>query len=436
MSSSRRRAVFTSLGVITPIGSSLTAFWQALLNGTPGVTAIPAYTSSELPCHIGGIVTDYDPKKFIPATNKNGRKSLRDMARPVHMGLCAAQLAMDDGGPPKGTLDPFRFGVEFGSVMAATELEDFAAAAMKTTTAEPMAIDMAKWGSEGLDVITPTWMLKYLPNMPACHTSIFFDAQGPNNTISCGDVAASLAIGEAYRILQRGLADYFLAGGCDSKVNPLSTARTSMFIPFTKQNQTPATAVKPFDRDRDGMVYGEGAAVFGLEDADMATKRGAKVYAELAGFASGCDHAKSGRVLAGVIRNALRDANITPNEVDHVNAAACGLLGLDAFEARGIAEVFGMSVPVYAIRGQIGNTGPASGAIELAASVLALHHGQLPGTVNHTHTAADCPIHVHTGAPRPITKPYAVKISYTDHGQCAVIIIKKPNAEFDVRNSE
>jgi 3-oxoacyl-[acyl-carrier-protein] synthase II len=407
------------------VGSSLTAFWDAAVAGTPGVRSVPIFANSELPCRIGGTIPDYDPKNFIPASNKAGRKSLRDMARTVHMGLCAAQLAMDDGGPAKGTIDPFRFGIEFGSVMAATELEDLAGGALPSVTATPLAIDMTKWGREGLERIPPTWMLKYLPNMPACHTSIFFDAQGPNNTISCGDVASALALGEAYRLLQRGWADFFLVGGCDSKMNPLSAARTNLFVPFTQHNDTPATAVKPFDRNRDGTVFGEAASVLGLEDAEFAQKRGAKVYAEVAGFASGCDHRLRGEVLATIIRNALKDAKISPADVDHVNSAGSGSLELDAFEARGIAAVFGTDTPVYALRGQIGNTGPASGTTELLVSVLALHHGQLPGTVNHTHTAADCPIAVHAGSPRPVTKPYAVKISYTDHGQCAVIVIKK-----------
>ncbi|WP_168218836.1 beta-ketoacyl-[acyl-carrier-protein] synthase family protein [Limnoglobus roseus] len=425
MPASPRRAVFTSLGVISPVGDTPT-FWANLLAGTPGVRAVRAFDPSALPCRIAGETLEpFDAKKYIPSSNKDGRKSLKNMAKTVQLGLCGAQLAMDDGGPAKGTIDPFRFGIEFGCVMVASELEDLSAAAKHTITADSRKIDMAKWGHEGVEKITPLWMLKYLPNMPACHTSIFFDSQGPNNTITAGDVASTLALGEAFRLLQRDAADYFLVGGCDSKINPLSFTRNNLFVPFTRNNDHPATAVRPFDKDRDGTALGEAAALFGLEDLEHAKKRGAKVYAELAGFASGFDRGRKGPILAGVIRNALKEAGITPADVDHVNTSAGGLPELDAFEARAIHEVFGTVTPVYALKGQIGNTGAASGAIELAASILALKHGQLPGTVNHAATSADCPVTVHVGEPRPVTKPYAVKINYTDLGQCAVAVVKK-----------
>lgn len=422
MAASPRRVVFTSLGVISPVGDTA-AFWPNLLAGTPGVRAVRNFDASALPCRIAGETPEpFDGKKYIPPA---ARKGLRVMAKTVQMGLCAAQLAMDDGGPAKGTLDPFRFGVEFGCVMVASELEDLSAAAKHTITETARAIDMAKWGHEGVEKITPLWMLKYLPNMPACHTSIAFDAQGPNNTITAGDVASTLALGEAFRLLQRDAADYFLVGGCDSKINPLSFTRNNLFVPFTKKNDAPATAVRPFDKDRDGTALGEAAVVYGLEELAHAQKRGAKVYAELAGFASGFDRGRKGPVLAGVIRHALKEAGISPADVDHVNAGAGGLPELDAFEARGIHEVFGTATPVYALKGQVGNAGAAAGAVELAASILALKHGQLPGTVNHAAAGADCPVAVHTGAPRPVAKPYAVKISYTDLGQCAVAVVKK-----------
>jgi 3-oxoacyl-[acyl-carrier-protein] synthase II len=417
--------VITALGVLSPVGSDPAALWQAALAGTPGVRTVTAFDPSAHPCKVAGEIPDFDAKRYIPAANKEGRKSLKNMAKTVQLGLCAAQKAMDDGGPQKGQIDPFRFGVEFGCLMVASELEDLAAAATRTVTPTPRAIDMAKWGTEGQENITPTWMLKYLPNMPACHTSIFFDAQGPNNTITEGEVASTLAVGEAYRVLGRGLADFFLVGGCDSKINALSFTRNNMFVPMTRRNDTPATAVRPFDRDRDGTALGEAAAVFGLEELSFARNRGAKVYAEVVGFAAGFDRGKKGPVLAGVIRSALRDAGIGPADVDHVNAHAAGSPELDAFEARAVREVFGGDVPVYALKGQVGSCGAAAGAVELAVSVLALHHGQLPGTVNHTTPDPACPVRVHTGPPRPVTRPYAVKVGYTDFGQCGAVVLKK-----------
>lgn len=425
---SNRRAVITSLGILSPIGDN-SNFWDQVCAGTVGIRRIQTFDASSLPCSIAGeFPQPFDAKRYIPASNKDGRKSLKNMAKTVQMGLCAAQLAMDHGGPAVGSIDPFRFGIDIGCVMVASELEDLAAAAKHSITATPRMIDMAKWGHEGIEKITPLWMLKYLPNMPACHVSIFFNAQGPNNTITAGDVASTLALGEAYRLLKRDAADYFLVGGTDSKINPLSFTRNNLFVPFTRTDRDPATAVRPFDRDRDGSAAGEAAVMFGLEDLAFAQKRGATILAELVGFAAGFDRGKKGPILANVIRNALKDAGIEPDEVDHVNANAAGSIPHDAFEARAIHEVFGKSVPVFALKGQTGNAGAASGSLELAVSILALAKGQLPGTVNCPSVSVDCPVNVHVGAPRAITKPYAVKINYTDMGQCAVAILKRYDA--------
>ena len=151
----------------------------------------------------------------------------------------------------------------------------------------------------------------------------------------------------------------------------------------------------------------------------------AQLVGEVVGYASGMDRGHTGAGLARIIRNALKDAEITPADVDHVNAHGIGVPKFDAFEARGIAEVFGRDVPVFAPLSRFGNMGGASGIVELLCSVLALQHGELPGTLNHEHAFPGCPIAVHTGAPRKVTKPYAVKTSYTDLGQCAVAVVKK-----------
>ena len=417
------RAVFTSLGLLTPIGNDPESFWKAALQGTPGLRTIRSFDASPLPCQIAGEIADFDAKKIL--VEKEQKKAVRVMARTVQLGVAAAHQAMAAGGPRAGQIDPNRFGVEFGCVMVATELEDLARGAKISTNGVPGVVHLDTWGGEGMRQVPPLWMLKYLPNMPACHVSIFHDARGPNNTITSSDTASLLALGEAYRILERGLADAFIVGGCDSKVNPLSMSRYNSFQKLSRRNDDPAHSLRPFDADRDGTVIGEGAAVVTLETAELARNRGATVLAELCGFASGFDRGRKGSVLAQVIRHALAEAGITPADVDHVNAGAGGSIELDAFEARAIHDVFGDATPVFALRGQVGAMGAASGLVELTASMLALQHGQLPGTVNFTTPDPACPVTVHTGAPRPISKPYAVKISYTDMGQCAVVVVRK-----------
>lgn len=422
---SERRAVFTGLGLLTPIGSTPEAFWNSLCAGTSGIGRIRRFDPSALRCQIAGEIPDFDPKKIITAAMKDTRKSLNKMAHTIRLGLCAAQLAMTDAGLQKGQIDPFRFGVEFGCVMAATDLEDLCKGAQTSCVGDPPEVDYNIWGREGMAQVPPLWMLKYLPNMPACHVSILFDAQGPNNSITSTDTAGLLALGEAFRLLARNSADFFLVGGCDSKINPVAIARHGLFHELVNDpTADPTTAIKPFDAARNGTVLGEGAAVFGLEELEFAQKRGAKILGELVGFASGFDKGRTGQGLAQVIRNALRDAKVDPADIGHLNAAARGSRILDAWEARAIRDVFG-DVPVFAPKGHLGNSGAASGLIELAASVLALQHGLLPGTLNYTQPDDACPVAVTTGAPTTLTRPYAVKLSVTDLGQCAAVVVKR-----------
>ena len=421
MVTSPRRTVLTGFGVLSPIGSTPGAFWDALVAGACGVRTISLLDASALPCRIAGEVPNFSAKAAI---DKSYRRSLNAMARTVELGVVGAQLGLQNAGIAKGTVPPNRIGIEFASLMGATDLNDMAGAS-KLASPDGEAIDYAVWGERGLPEITPLWMLKYLPNMPACHTTILYDIQGPSNTQIPGDTAGLVALAEAARIIRRGAADVMVVGSSEGRLNPITLSRYNLFVQLSKRNDDPARAVRPFDETRDGTVTGEGAAVFTLEDLDHARARGATVLGELAGWASGVDRGKKGPGLARVIRTALAAARIQPSDVDHVNAHGTGTTAGDAFEARGIAEVFGREVPVFAPLSRFGNLGAASALMELACSVLALGRGVLPGTLNHTEPAADCPVRVHTGDPRPTTKPYVLKVTYTNLGQCAAAVIRK-----------
>lgn len=424
MANTTRRAVITGVGVYSPIGSDLPSFWQALLEGRSGIRPIRHVDASELPCRIAGDVLDFDPKKVI--LDRENRKNLgRMMARTVQMGVAVAQVAMNDSAMPKGHLDPTRLGVEFGAAMIHTELDDIARAAKVSSNCLPDSVSLTTWGSTGMKEIPPLWMLKYLPNMPACHVAIMHDIQGPSNTITLGDVSSLLALGEGWRVLQRDLVNFVLVGGTDSKLNPLNYARQSLFQPLTHRNEVPERALRPFDRDRDGTVLGEGAAAFGLEELEHARRRGAKIYAEVVGFASGFDRQKEGKIIAKVIRKALAEANITPADIDHINAHGLGTVDSDRWEAKAIHEVFGNSTPVWGIKGNIGSIGPGGSVVELLASILALQHGLLPPTLNCDNPDPNCRIGIHHREIRPTAKPYALKLSFTDLGQVAALVIRK-----------
>jgi 3-oxoacyl-[acyl-carrier-protein] synthase II len=425
MPASSRRVVITGIGVLTPVGAGPGAFWGSLLQGCSGVGPIRSFDAGGLPVRIAAEIRDFEPKNYV---EKAERKSLRMMARTTQLAVAAARLAMDDAAADAGEIDPTRFGVEFGASLIGSELPELIDAARASTSCQAGAVDLEKWGAEGVEAITPLWMLKYLPNMPAAYLSIFHDARGPCNSITANEVAGLLAVGEAYRILKRDHADVFLAGGAESRINPLTLTRLCLFEPLSRRNDAPEKAARPFDRDRDGIVLGEGAGVFVLEELGHARRRGARVYAELLGFGAAFDRKKDGGGVSRAVRAALAEAGVGPDEVDHVNGHGLGARDADAWEARGLQEVFGgcrEPVPVFAAKGSLGNLGAGAGPTELAASVLGLRHGAVPATLNYENPDPNCPVTVIAGAPRPVRSPWAVKVSLTGAGQCAAVVIRE-----------
>ena len=284
----------------------------------------------------------FDAKKYF---DKDERKSLKMMARTVQIGVACAKQAYANAGASKSTIDPTRFGVDFGSSLIPTELDDLAAAAVLCAEPGRAGVNLTKWGLEGISQVQPLWMLKYLPNMVACHVSIMLDAQGPNNSITESDAAGLLALGEAYRIIRRGHADFMLTGAADSKINPLSLVRQNLFAQLSHRNEAPAEACRPFDRTRDGWVIGEGAGMLALEDLDHARRRNAPILAEIVGFGCAFDRDRSGDGIARAIRAAL--GGVAPADIDHVNAHGLSTTDSDAWEARGIRAALD-DVPVFA----------------------------------------------------------------------------------------
>ncbi len=280
MATSPRRLVLTGFGVLSPIGSTPDDFWNALVAGACGVRTISLLDASALPCHIAGEVPNFSAKAAI---DKSYRRSLNAMARTVELGVIGAQLGLQNAGIAKGTVPANRIGIEFASLMGATDLNDMAAAS-KLASPDGETIDYGVWGERGLPEITPLWMLKYLPNMPACHTTILYDIQGPSNTQIAGDTAGLIALAEAARIIRRGTADVMVVGSSEGRSNPITLSRYNLFIQLSKRNDDPTHAVRPFDATRDGTVTGEGSAVFTLEDLDHARGRGATILGELVGL--------------------------------------------------------------------------------------------------------------------------------------------------------
>jgi 3-oxoacyl-[acyl-carrier-protein] synthase II len=431
---SERRVVISGLGLVTPIGIGPDTFWAALSEGRGGVRRLRAFPVEGLPNDIGAEVLDFDEKAAkalaLPKYRKALAKSQKYMARDIQLAVAAAQFAVADAGLVDGGVDPTRLGVDLGAGLISSELDELAPA-INLATKPSGEFDYQVYGREGIEQIQPLWLLKYLPNMLACHISILIDCQGPSNTITEAEAASNLAIGEAARIIGRGRADVMVAGGADSKIHPLSLVRMSLLDQMSRWNGEPSEACRPFDVRRDGWVPGEGAGILILEEREHALKRGARIHGEILGFGSACD-ARAGGGLDPegtgtelALKAALRDAGLEPGEIGHVNAHGAATVVSDLAEARAIRRVFGeRGVPVTALKGYFGNLVSGGGAVELIGSLLGVNHGLIPPTLNCEEIDPACEIDAVRAQPRATSNPTFLKSNLTRHGQAAALVVR------------
>jgi 3-oxoacyl-[acyl-carrier-protein] synthase II len=432
MRNPQRRVVITGLGLVSPIGIGPGPFWSSLAEGRGGIGKIAAFPVSGLPNDLGAEVKNFDPKTLATAKHRKAlAKSLRVMARDIQLAVAAAELALADAKLEDGGVDPTRIGVDLGAGLISTELDELAPA-ISLATHDDGTFDYEIYGSGGIGEIPPLWLLKYLPNMPACHISILCDCQGPSNSITEAEAASNIAIGEACRIIARDRADVMISGGADSKIHPLSLVRMSLLGQMSAWSGEPSEAGRPFDRARDGWVPGEGAGILILEEREHALGRGARIYGEILGFGSGCDAMPQGGLdpegsgTEIAIRAALRDAGLEPRDIGHVNAHGAGTQVSDLAEARAFHRVFGdgPSVPVTALKGYFGNIVSGCGAVELVASLLGVNRGAIPPTLNCTDPDPECDLDIVRGAPRPTDNRIFLKTNLTRHGQAAALVIR------------
>lgn len=367
----KRRVVITGFGAVTGLGAGATALWNAALEGRSGITEIDAFGGDWRPR--GALWKDFDPEKFITQ-----RKSIKVMARDIQLAVVAAGLAMEHGAARDLKVDRERFGVIVGSGVLNHEIEELAASAVASW--DPAGrIDLRKFGEEGLSALFPLWLLKYLPNMSACHVSVVHDLQGPNNTITTGTSAGLQAVGEAQRVIERGWADLMLAGASEAKVNPVGLSECEVLGVLTRDRY------RPFDRGASGMLLGEGAGFVLLEELEHARTRGAVIHAELTGFGSS---ASTRPDIA--MRHALSDAGLDTKDISYLQACGLGIASEDLREAGAIESVFGKSASglnVSASKAVTGFTGFSSGVLDLILSTMALKTQTVPHALNLTHEA-------------------------------------------------
>lgn len=390
-----RRVVITGVGVVTPFGCGLRPFWRQLVEGRSAVALIDPADGVEAPV-VGAPVRDFSLADHIDP------KSRRLMSPAVAFGVAAAQLAAADSGMAFPAIDPSRLGAFIGSRGHSSDRQDLMAGVRRAAAGGAFRLDA--FGAEGLPLVNPMWLLKGLANNVLYFVSLKYNAQGMNNNISMGGAAATLAIGEALRAIQRGHIDVAIAGGYDSV---LDAERAEMFgvSGLVTRCHDPMKASRPFDRRRDGFVPAEGAAFLVLEAHESALRRGAHVYGEVLGY--GCATVPgappalgpSERGFSAALSSALADAGVA--RPDAVFTFGLATQSSDAEETRALKALFGAhakNIPAPAPKSMIGNTLAASGAIEAAAAVMALEDGLLPPTVNLTEPDAACDLDYVAGA--------------------------------------
>jgi 3-oxoacyl-[acyl-carrier-protein] synthase II len=297
--------------------------------------------------------------------------------------------------------------------------------------------DIHKWGKEGFELVTPLWLLKYLPNMLACHIGIIHDIQGPSNTITCAEAAAHLAIAEAAQTIARGNSDIALAGGAEAKVNPIVMIRQCLLKRATSENNDePASACRPFDADAKGSVFGEAAGVVILENLENAGKRDANVYAEVVGFGESNNInpayeyvAPDGTGIRIAIEKAMAEAQIRPEALDLIIPHGTGIPGDDLAEAKAIEAALGgvaAQTSIWPTKSMLSNTGAASGVIDIIVAVCAMNDGKIPAAKNCDRKADGCNLNI-VNQPREAEIRYALCCSYTYGGQTAAVVLRRPD---------
>jgi 3-oxoacyl-[acyl-carrier-protein] synthase II len=432
MSTETKRVVITGAGIFSPIGIGLDAFWKGIAEQKSGLSRCERLEYIAVPGQVVGEVKEFDEKSVKKDYLSAQRKSIKVMCREIELGVASAHLALNESTLDLSSIDHERLGVEFGANQMFSPPPVLSPGALACAD-ENHDFQFERWGEEGLAQMEPLWLLKYLPNMPACHIGIHADARGPNNSLTMAEASGNNVIGEAFRIISRGRADVMLCGSTGTRIHAVKAMHAALWDHLADYGNEadPATWSRPFDASRRGQVIGEGACTFILETEDHAKARGAEILGTILGVGSTCVIGRDGRpnlrqALVNAMTVALRDAGLSPADVGHIHAHGLGEIDTDIQEAGAIADVFkaaSTTIPVTSLKGQIGNSGAACGTLELAASLLGLKHGVVPAVQNHSTTDERCPLNVVHGEHAPISNKVVLNVNVTSQGQAAAVVV-------------
>ena len=407
-----RRVVVTGLGAITPLGSSVSAYWDGLISGRSGIRRIQRFDVTSFPVRIGGECLDFDPNQFID------QRRAKRLDRFAQMALAAARLAFAESGLD-GRFDPLRAGVILGTgIGGLREIEE-------------QHLRLLQKGSDKVSAFT---IPKLMANAGSGNISIELGFKGVNTAVSTACASAGSAMGDAYLAVSRGQADVVITGGAEAAVTPLGIAAFAAMKAISTRNDEPERASRPFDKDRDGFVLSEGAGVLVFEEYEHARRRGAPILCEVLGFGATADAtdivqpdptgAGAGRAMAA----ALADAGLNPEDIDYINAHGTSTPLGDVAETKAIKSVFGAAaykVPISSTKSSVGHLLGASGGVEAIAAIMALQHNTLPPTINLENPDPECDLDYVPNAARDANLRTAMSNSFGFGGHNVCIIFRK-----------
>jgi len=411
---SERRVVVTGIGVISPVGTDIPTFWESLTTGRSGIRRYEAFDSEIYECKIAGEVRNFEPAPFF----KNP-KSAKRTDRFTQFAVAASRFALDDAGVDLDKIDRNRFGVMLGSgIGGLRSMED----------------ECKRLFERGPTRVSPFTIAMMISNMASGIVSMEFDLRGPNMCIVTACATANNSLGEAWRIIKFGDADAFLAGGCEATITPIGISGFAAMKALSLRNDEPAEACRPFDRDRDGFIMGEGSGIMVIEELEHAKARGARIYCELAGYGCTADayHMTAplpdGEGAARAMQIAMKHAKVNPEDIDYINAHATSTPIGDACETKAIKRALGdraYKTPVSSTKSMTGHLLGAAGGIELAACALSIQHGVIPPTINLENPDPECDLDNVPNTARQAKIKVAMSNSFGFGGHNATLIVKQ-----------
>jgi 3-oxoacyl-[acyl-carrier-protein] synthase II len=410
-----RRAVITGLGVISPLGNSLERFWSGLCNGKSGITRITKFDSTGYDCRIASEVKDFDPLDFIP------KKDIKKMDTFIQYAMAASILAVEDSMLSIAEADRDRIGVLIGSGIGGMQaIEKYHSILLE----------------KGPKRISPFFIPMSIVNLASGNISIHFGIKGPNTSVVTACATGTHAIGDAFRIIQRGDADAMIAGGAESVITPLAVAGFCAMNALSTRNDDPERASRPFEMNRDGFVMGEGAGVVIIEERDKALSRGARIYAEILGYGTSSDayHISApdpdalGPSLS--MERAIADSGIPSDEIDYINAHGTSTPLNDRVETESIKRVFGSharNLIVSSNKSMLGHLLGAAGGVEAVASCLSIHHSLIPPTINYEESDPECDLDYCPNKAKKKKVSRVLKNSFGFGGTNACLVLSAPD---------